>query len=99
MPSYDLEWTLEMIGDGLPDGLAVEVMVDYDYRFGCGPSWEHPGDPDEIEITAVKVGHHIGPGPYDFRWDPLSLVPDEYDRVETYIINNPPDDDYYPEDY
>ena len=98
---YDLEWQFEMIGT---DGAStIEVMVDYDYSFGCEDyfaygSW-NPGDSPELEITRVAIAEHIGPSPYDFRWDELCLIPAEQERVETYIINNPPDLPSYEDDY
>lgn len=99
MSKHDLEWTLEMVGPDLPDALAFDLIIDYDFRAGSPMCWEHPGDPDEIEITRVAIGAYVGPGLYDWRFDELCLLPVEYERVTTHISENPPDDDYPDDDY
>ena len=92
--SHDLDWTLESGPDEAPS--SIEIVVPYDYRPGgsdyfAGGCW-NPGDPAEVETGQPWFVNDAG------QRCEVSLVEPEWERIDTYIYENPPDDDY-PEDW
>ena len=62
-----------------PDGeeVELEVVVRYCYYDGYPDTWQEPGQPDSCDIIRVK---HNG--------TEITLTDDEYDQVETEILEN-----------
>lgn len=66
---------------------SFDILVEYTYKFGTPDSWTEPGDPPEVEIQSVTYGDL-----------PFTLTDEEEEKITLYIYENPPEDDYYPDD-
>lgn len=93
--SHGKDWTLESGPDSAPS--SIDVVVPYSYRGPTSDSWTsyggQPGDPAEVEIGTAWFLDDAG-----VRCE-VNLFGAEADRVETWIYENPPDDDYDDGDY
>lgn len=93
--SRDTDWTLESGPDAAPS--SIDIVVPYSYSPGTCDSWTsyggQPGDPPEVETGTPWFTNEDGA-----RCE-VNLLPAEQERVEMWIYENPPDDDYYDEDY
>jgi len=70
-------------------GREVEVKVGFDFTPGCAATWEHPGDPDEIEVHYQAFAGAQG----------YLLNSEEQHRIETEIAEGwSPDDGPDPDD-
>lgn len=93
--THNIEWTIER-----GDEDAFDVCIDYTFRAGhsgrlFGPPEDcFPPEPGEVEFEAVwrKSDEHRTDVPA------FELTADEAEKIELYIIQNPPEPDY-PEDY
>lgn len=84
------EWTIERDGQD-----AFDVCVDYTYRGGSPAHYGsltypgHPEEPGEVEIESVwrKSDEHLSNAPE------FELTDDELERIERWILENPPEPD------
>lgn len=88
--THDLDWTLESGPNEAPS--SIDVLIPYSYRGATPDSWTEPGDPAEVEIGTPWFVDNSGA-----RCE-VSLIQAEYDRIETWIYENPPEVDFY-DDY
>ena len=94
MITHNAEWTIER-GEEYFD-----ICIDYTYRGGLPAHYGsltyagHPEEPGEVEIIGVwlKSDEHLADAP-DF-----PLTDEEAEKVELWLLENPPEPDY-PEDY
>lgn len=89
--TYNTEWTIER---GEED--AFDVCVDYTYHAGRPAHYGslsypgHPADPDEVEIVSVwRKADENDPNAPEF-----PLTDAEMERIELWILENPPEPDY-----
>lgn len=85
-----LDWTLESGPDEAPS--CIEIEVPYSYYGGCNDYFAfgcwNPGDPPEVECGQPWFVNEDG------QRCEVSLLPDVWERIETYIYENPPEPDY-----
>lgn len=93
--TFNTEWTMERGEDD-----AFDVCIDYTYRGGSPAHYGsltypgHPEEPGEVEIVSVwrKSDEHLSDAPE------LILTDAEREKIEMWILENPPEPDY-PEDW
>lgn len=86
--SFYTEWTIERGEDD-----AFDVLIKYSFLPGhpgvlSGPP-EHCFPPEPSEVEILNVWHN---------GQPFDITDDEQEKIELWIIENPPEPDY-PEDY
>lgn len=93
--SHDTDWTLESGPEDAPS--SIDIVIPYNYRGGshdyfAGGCW-NPGDSAEVETGTPWFIDETG------TYCEVNLLEPETERVETWIYENPPSDDYYEGDY
>jgi hypothetical protein len=92
--SYGVDWTLESGPDDAP--ACLDIYVPYSYSGGCSDYFAfgcwNPGDPPEVELGQPWFVNDEG------QHCEVSLLPGEYDRIELYVHENPPEVDFH-DDY
>lgn len=83
---HDLDWTLESGPAEAPS--SIDIVVPYSYRGGTPDTHWQPGDPAEVEIGTPWFVDDKG-----IRCE-VNLTQAEYDRIERWIYENPPEPDY-----
>ncbi len=94
-PTHNTEWTIERGEE------AFDICIDFEYKSGSPAHYGsltypgHPEEPGEVEITSVwrKSDEHLTDAP-EFK-----LTDDEQEKIELYILENPPEPDYDYDDY
>lgn len=94
MITHNAEWTIERGEE------SFDLCIDYTYRGGSPAHYGsltypgHPAEPGEVEIVSVwlKSDEDTWPAPN------FSLTDEEAEKVELWLLENPPEPDY-PEDY
>lgn len=79
---HSFDWTIER-EDADGNGLCYEIEVEGTWRSGSPGSYWEPPDPDEFEIEAV---HGLPDG--------ITLTDEEYQKIELWAYENPPEPDY-----
>jgi hypothetical protein len=91
-------WTIER-GE-----IDIDVIVFYQFCAGRPaqlyglPENCYPAEPDEIHIESVILEPRFDSGVPGKKPVEIELTDDEYEEIEQWILNNPPEPDY-PEDY
>lgn len=99
-------WTiLQPIGSNENEPGEIELIVEYSCRLGYGPIIGgppeacDPGEPSEFEIEDVsRAAYLILPG-WESWHGTLCLMPAEEAKLIDMLDQNPPEDDYFDEDY
>jgi hypothetical protein len=84
---YDLDWTLESGPDSAPS--SIDIVIPYNYSHGTSDSYMQPGDPPEHECGTPWFVNEHG------QHCEVSLTSAEWERVDTWISENPPEEPYY----
>lgn len=72
--------------DTLEDGTVIdehEIEIEATYYTGTNQTYDHPGDPEDVEILSAFIGN-----------EEVELTEAEEEQVRIKILQNPPEPDY-----